>query len=117
MSGENLAEIWNKAKEILKNETTVISYETYIQTLELKSFDNNNVLLVATNPYQKDAAENRYKDLITNTFNYITNKKCTVKIVEKSELESIEIPQSVKKEVINNKLIINSSKIFLGHSI
>ena len=41
MSGENLAEIWNKAKEILKNETTVISYETYIQTLELKSFDNN----------------------------------------------------------------------------
>ena len=108
MPGENLTEIWNKAKEILKDETTVISYETYIQTLELKSIDNNVVLLVATNPYQKDAAENRYRDLITNTFNFITNKKCTIKIVEKSELESIEIPSEVKKDVINNKLILNS---------
>ena len=108
MSRENLTEIWNKAKNILKDETTVISYETYIQTLELESIDNNIVLLVATNPYQKEAAENRYKDLITNTFNFITNKKCVVKIVEKSELDSINLPKNTGNDLINNKIILNS---------
>ena len=47
MSNENLNELWSKAKELLKEETTVITYQTWIQPLELKSVRDNVIVLVA----------------------------------------------------------------------
>ena len=78
MSAEMLKDLWNKAKDLLKEETTVITYETWIQPLELKSVNENIIVLVATNSFQRDTVESRYIDLLTNTFNFITNKKCKV---------------------------------------
>ena len=49
MSAEMLKDLWNKAKDLLKEETTVITYETWIQPLELKSVNENIIVLVATN--------------------------------------------------------------------
>lgn len=73
-----LKDLWNKAKDLLKEETTVITYETWIQPLELKSVNENIIVLVATNSFQRDTVESRYIDLLTNTFNFIINKKCKV---------------------------------------
>ena len=73
-----LKDLWNKAKDLLKEETTVITYETWIQPLELKSVNENIIVLVATNSFQRDTVESRYIDLLTNTFNFITNNKCKV---------------------------------------
>ena len=78
MSTESINDLWNKAKELLKEETTVITYETWIQPLELKSVNDNIIVLIATNSFQRDTVESRYMDLLTNTFNFITNKKCKV---------------------------------------
>ena len=78
MQNENLNELWSKAKELLKDETTVITYQTWIQPLELKSINNNVIILLASNPFQKDTIETRYLTLLTNTFNFLTNKKCNV---------------------------------------
>ena len=78
MSAEMLKDLWNKAKDLLKEETTVITYETWIQPLELKSVNENIIVLVATNSFQRDTVESRYIDLLTNTFNFITNKKSKV---------------------------------------
>ena len=95
MAGENLNELWSRAKELLKDETTVITYQTWIQPLELKSVNNNVIVLVASNPFQKDTIESRYLTLLTNTFNFITNKKCNVLIKLKDE-EDVEIPNISK---------------------
>ena len=80
-------ELLIKAKELLKNETTKITYDTWIQPLDIRSFDGNVITLIASNSFQKDTVESRYLDLITNTFNFITNKTCEVKIVFGNEEE------------------------------
>ena len=81
-----LNELLTKAKELLKDETTKISYETWIKNLEIKSIDNNNIVLVASSSFQKESIQARYSDLLTNTFNFITNKECTVNIISKEDL-------------------------------
>ena len=82
-----LNELLTKAKDLLKEETTTISYETWIKNLEIKSADNGNIVLVASSSFQKEAIISRYLDLLTNTFNFITNKACNVSIISKDELE------------------------------
>lgn len=82
-----LNELLTKAKELLKDETTKISYETWIKNLEIQSADNGNIILLASSTFQKDAIESRYHDLLTNTFKFITNKDCSVTIVAKDEVQ------------------------------
>ena len=82
-----LNELLTKAKDLLKEETTTISYETWIKNLEIKSADNGNIVLVASSSFQKEAIISRYLDLLTNTFNFITNKACNVSVISKDELE------------------------------
>ena len=106
MSKENIYELWNKAKELLKNETTVITYETWIQPLDIKSINDNVIVLVATNSFQRDTVESRYIDLLTNTFNFITHKKCNVFI--KLDTDDADTILSQNNTVGNNKVFINS---------
>ena len=82
-----LNELLTKAKELLKDETTKISYETWIKNLEIKSFEHDHVILVASSSFQKESIQARYHDLLTNTFNFITNKECTVTIISKEDLQ------------------------------
>ena len=82
-----LNELLTKAKELLKDETTKISYETWIKNLEIQSADNGNIILIASSSFQKEAIYSRYRDLLTNTFNFITNKDCNVSIISKDEIE------------------------------
>ncbi len=105
MSNETINDLWIRAKELLKEETTVITYETWIQPLELKSINDNVIVLLASNSFQRDTIESRYIDLLTNTFNFITNKKCKVFIKLNDEENDIltNIPN-----VANNKALLNS---------
>ena len=104
---DNINDLLIKAKDLLKNETTQITFDTWIQPLEIKSFNDNTIILIASTSFQKDTLESRYLDLITNTFNFITNKKCNVVI--KLENEAIEeiVPEN-NNVFVNNKTILNS---------
>lgn len=105
MSSESINELWLKAKDLLKSETTVITFETWIQPLELKSINDNVIVLVASNSFQRDTVESRYLDLLTNTFNFLTNKKCKVFI----KLDSDDTDMlSQSNSLGNNKVFINS---------
>ena len=77
MSNE-LNELLTKAKDLLKNEMTNISYETWIKSLEIKDYTDDKITLIASSPFQKDAVETRYYDLIVNTFKFITNRDCKI---------------------------------------
>lgn len=105
MSAENIKDLWTRAKELLREETTVITYETWIQPLELKSINENIIVLFATNSFQRDTVESRYIDLLTNTFNFITNKKCKVFIKLESEDSDMLLNNT---QSTNNKLLLNS---------
>lgn len=83
-------DLLTKAKDLLKEEMTNISYTTWIKNLEIESVNDNKIILIAQSTIQKDAIESRFFDLVVNTFNFITNKTCDIKIVEKSDLHTIE---------------------------
>ncbi len=83
-----LNDLLTKAKELLKEETTKISYETWIKILEIQSADNDHIVLLTSTDFQKNIVASKYLDLLTNTFNYLTNKECSVSIVSREELET-----------------------------
>ena len=70
-------DLLNKAKELLKNEMSSISYITWIKGLEIASFNDNKIILVAQSEMQKDALVARHSELIETTFNFITDRKST----------------------------------------
>lgn len=86
-----LNELLTKAKDLLKDETTKISYETWIKNLEIQSANNGNIVLVASSTFQKEAIYARYHALLTNTFNFITNKDCNVSIIAKEEVQDTNV--------------------------
>lgn len=83
-----LNDLLTKAKELLKEETTKIAYDTWIKILEIQSADNDHIVLLTSSDFQKNIIASKYIDLITNTFNYLTNKDCTVSVVSREELEA-----------------------------
>jgi chromosomal replication initiator protein len=92
-----LNDLLTKAKELLKEETTRISYETWIKGLEIQSGKNGNIVLLTSNEFQKNIVESKYHDLLVNTFNFLTNKECNISIISKEELEN-----SSKERTENN---------------
>ncbi|MFR5682717.1 MAG: chromosomal replication initiator protein DnaA [Clostridia bacterium] len=114
MSNSNLNELLTKAKDLLKDEVTKISYDTWIKNIEIESENNGHIVLIATSPFQKDAINSRYYDLIVNTFNYITNKDCTISVIVKGEsaeesnndtsaLDSVDSNQGQSNSSLNPK--------------
>ena len=85
MQKEELNELLTKAKELLREEMTPIAYSTWIRELDIESADNNNIVLVAIDPFQKESLS-RYLDLIRNTFSYITNRNCEIQIILKDDV-------------------------------
>ena len=100
MQKEELNELLTKAKELLKNEVTKISYETWIRDLDIESAENGNIVLIANNAFQKESIISRYHDLFKNTFNYITNKNCEITVVLKDDITDEEI--QVAKQLSSN---------------
>ena len=104
-----LNELLTKAKELLKDETTKISYETWIKNLEIQSADNGNIILLANSTFQRDAIESRYHDLLTNTFNFITNKDCSVTIIAKDEVQESNLSSSSNSTIDTTSGYSNST--------
>ncbi len=103
MSNE-LNELLTKAKELLKDEMTNISYETWIKSLNIRDFTDDKIILIASSPFQKDAVETRYYDLVANTFKFITNKDCKI-IVEYQDPDSAEEDSKLEDKSFNDNEI------------
>ena len=57
---------------------------------------------------QKDAIESRLFDLVSNTFNFITNKNCEIEIIEKTEDNQSQYEPEVKTDIVNTENYSNS---------
>ncbi len=77
-----LTELLKEAKELLKDEMTRISYDTWIKNLEILGKEQNTYILGVTSDLQRDAIMNRNYELILNTFKYITNSECDIAVRE-----------------------------------
>ena len=87
MQQNELDELLTKAKDLIKNEISPIAYDTWIKELEIKSFNNGNIVLICSTSFNRESIDARYHSLIVNTFNYLTNKECSVSVLSKEDLE------------------------------
>ena len=81
-------DLLTKAKDLLKEELSTISYTTWIKSLEIDYIKDNKIRLIALSTMQKEAINTRLYDLVVNTFNFITNKECELTVVEQTELQN-----------------------------
>ena len=109
----NKDELLERAKELLKDEVTKISYNTWIQTLGIQSISNDHIVFTAVSEFQKDMIENKFNILILNTLSYITNKNWTFSVVDLSaeEDEKVEIVSDKKPNVSDVELVSNHSSL------
>lgn len=83
-------ELFTKAKELLKDEVSNISYDTWILPLELEDMDNNSICLSTSTDFLKESLTSRYKPLLKNTFKYLTNKEYEIVITSRESTGSAE---------------------------
>ena len=102
----NSNELLTKAKDLLKSEVTMISYETWIKNLEIKSFENNKITLLTNTSFQKETIESKFYDLLVNTFKIITNKEIELSIISKEEIGGEE------STLLNNNTNVFSSNFY-----
>ena len=98
-------ELYTKVMEQLKIETTSITYSTWMRTITIVSVNENHVVFKATSGYQKEMLETRYKDLILNILQFITNMNCTFSVVcdeNKKTSDSNDIPENIVLSKSNN---------------
>ncbi len=76
-----LEDLLNKAKILLKDEMTEIAYNTWIKTLEIQEISNDTITFLANSEFQEEAVNKRYHDLIVNTFQFLTNKTYNLSVI------------------------------------
>ncbi len=101
-------ELLSKLKELLKEELSTISYDTWIQPLGIEDINDSHIIFTVKSDFQRDFIENKFKDLIFNTLRYITNKEWTYSVKElEEESTSGEIISNTKSNVSETELESN----------
>ena len=82
-------ELYTRMMEELKKESTQITFNTWLSKLEITSVNDSHIVFEIASDYQKEIIESRYKDLISNTLQFITNMNCTFSVVSKESQKKI----------------------------
>lgn len=77
----DLQELLDTAKDLLKNELTEIAFNTWIVPLNIESRMGNEIVLSVENEFFRDTIMSKHLPLIRNTFNFITKLDCNVSII------------------------------------
>lgn len=82
---DNLPQIWEKTLDLIKNELTAVSFNTWINTIEPISLQNDVIILGTPNDFIKDILKTRYITLIGNALKQVTSKQYQIKIIIPTE--------------------------------
>lgn len=106
-------EILANAKLLLKDEMSNISFITWINPLEIEEWTESEITFTVTTQFQKDTIENKYYDLIFNTFKYLTNKEYKIKThCLEEDNDSLEISSSSLNNSVSNTNGLNPNYTF-----
>ncbi len=107
-------ELMEKIKNELRPELTQISFDTWINPLNIRSIDGNHIVFTTVSEFQRDFVENKYKPLLLNTLKFITNRdwEYTVIDLEKEAKEGIlEEAEETTSEVTTTEVRNNHSNL------
>lgn len=80
-----LSSLWSRTLELLRNELTEISFNTWIKTIEPLALNSNSIELGAPTDFNKGILESRYASLIRNAIKQISSKEYNINIVVPSQ--------------------------------
>lgn len=95
-------ELMYSAKELLKDEVTTIAYDTWIKNIKIHKLTDDTITLIAESDIHKDFISEKYFNLISNTFKYITKKEYNIEILSQKELDSIQTFEDITPEQISD---------------
>jgi len=99
-----LSSIWQRALELLKEELTEISFNTWIKTIKPKSMDSNTIELVVPGEFNKGILESRYSILIKETIKEVAKKEYDIKFVIPSAAPTVSESDSGKQNKSDDSL-------------
>lgn len=111
-----LVVIWQKTLDILKNELTEVSYNTWFTTIEPVSIDDTTITLGVEVEFNKGILETRYLSLIQNAIKQISKKSYDIKFITMTENKIVHSEaqmdernyQTNKSSQLNPKYIFDS---------
>jgi chromosomal replication initiator protein len=89
MLPSELEEIWGRTLDIIKNELSKPSFETWLKSTKLLEIDGKDVFIEVPNEFAKDWLKTRYYNMIKNTVQLIINKDVDLYFVLPSETEKL----------------------------
>ena len=89
-----LSSLWPRVLDLLKNELTEISYNTWIRTIEPLSVNSSTIELGVPTEFNKGILESRYIPLISNAVRQVTSRDISVLVVIPSQESSQKLTQS-----------------------
>ena len=108
----NLDELLVKAKNILKEEMSEVSYLTWIDPIEIDSINENNIILVSDDPFKRENLEIRLHDLVANTFSLLLQRKCTISVIAPKEENELSVETTNKPVSFSRPSSLNQKYSF-----
>ena len=106
-------ELWKKVLKILRQETSDITYKTYIKVIKPISIEKNVITLECPSKYHTEICELRYLELITDAINTVSISKLKVNLETRNN--SIEDTWTKVLNIIKNKLPKISFRTYFEH--
>lgn len=97
-----LKQIWEEALKIIEEETSPVSFETWIQPIIPCGIDGNQVILQVENAFFKEMLEKRYLPFIRNAIKFVTKNEYDIVLMTEEEqrnggLRKIDLTTEKKK--------------------
>lgn len=103
-----LSGLWPRVLDLLKNELTEISYNTWIKTIEPLSINSNTIELGVPTDFNKGILESRYISLISNTVRQVTSRDYNFVVTlpaQESSTKSSNVNDSSYNEDLYNSIL------------
>ena len=70
----NLQDLWEQTLNVLKNEMSEVSFNTWMKSCNPISISEDTIKISVPNSFTRDILNNRYKDLVANSIQGICSK-------------------------------------------
>lgn len=102
----NLQDLWEKTLNVLKNEMSEVSFNTWMKSCSPISISEDTIKISVPNAFTRDILNNRYKDLVANSIQGICSKLYKLEFLISSEvaLEETQNQQKVKSLSLNDEI-------------
>ena len=94
-----LDDLWAKTLEIMKNELTEVSFNTWIKSICPIEITGDTIKLSVPNDFTREILEGRYKDLLINAIKVATNKEYKIEFLVGNE-EAITKSDTPKQNIV-----------------